>query len=303
MATRKTGSSSRKSSTKKAPAAPKKTTTTTVKTVAAASTPSKKSTSANWTDNLANILVAELVGTFILTTVALLSIQLVSPLYVGIALTLIAFATFAISGSHVNPAVTFGLWSVRKLKTVLVPFYWIAQLLGALASLVVIDLVSGAKLNLDLSHFSSFSWSIFGVEMIGTAVFLFCLVAVVSRTDLKLGSKAFGVGLSLTVGLVVASSILSQVMTNVDQTKIKADQATGTLTNVPHELRVGGPILNPAIALATTEKTDTQLSGGSAGKTESQYSRFSWEVILGALLGAAVGGNLYLLISSRSREQ
>lgn len=300
MATRKTGSSTRKT-TKKAPAAPKKTTTT-VKTVAA-TTPTKKPTTRNWTDNLANVLVAELVGTFILTTVAVLSIQLVSPLYVGIALALIAFATFAVSGAHVNPAVTFGLWSVRKLKTVLVPFYWIAQLLGALASVVVLDLVSGSKLNLNLSHFGTFSWSIFAVELIGTAVFLFCLVAIVSNKDLKLGSKAFGIGMSLTVGLIVASSVLSQVMTNVDQTKIKADQTTGTLTNVPHELRVGGPILNPAIALAATEKTDTQLSGGSAGKSESQYSRLSWEVILGALIGAAAGANLYLLLSSRSREQ
>lgn len=300
MATRKTGSSTRKT-TKKAPAAPKKTTTT-VKTVAVAA-PSKKPTTSNWTDNLANILVAELVGTFILTTVAVLSIQLVSPLYVGIALALIAFATFAVSGAHVNPAVTFGLWSVRKIKTVLVPFYWIAQLLGALASVVVLDLVSGSKLNLNLSHFGTFNWSIFAVELIGAAVFLFCLVAVVSNRDLKLGSKAFGVGMSLTVGLIVASSVLSQVMTNVDQSKIKADQATGTLTNVPHELRVGGPILNPAVALASTEKTDAQLSGGSAGKAETQYSRFSWEVILGALIGAAAGANLYLMLSSRSREQ
>ncbi len=300
MATRKTGSSTRKT-TKKAPAAPKKTTTT-VKTVAV-STPSKKSTTGDWTDNLANILVAELVGTFILTTVAVLSIQLVSPLYVGIALALIAFATFAVSGAHVNPAVTFGLWSVRKLKTVLVPFYWIAQLLGALAAVVVLDLVSGSKLNLNLSHFGTFSWSIFAVELIGAAVFLFCLVAIVSNKDLKLGSKAFGIGMSLTVGLIVASSVLSQVMTNVDQTKIKADQTTGTLTNVPHELRVGGPILNPAIALAATEKTDAQLSGGSAGKSETQYSRLSWEVILGALIGAAAGANLYVLLSSRSREQ
>lgn len=304
MATRKTATSS-KTSPKKTTAAAAKKTTTKVKTVTANATRSR-TVSRDWTSNLANIMVAEVVGTFVLTIVALYAVQLVAPIYVGLAYAVLLLGLGLVSGSHLNPAVTFGLWSMRRLKTVLVPFYWVAQFLGALGAVVVMNLVAGTKLNLSLGHFTSMDWSIFTIEMIGAAVFLFGLAAVLTRDDVRPTGKAFGAGLSLMIGLVVATSLFASVTANVDQSNIKSetDEKSGQVkySNIPHAMSVKGATLNPAVALADTEKTTSELTTGQATKDETRYSRLSFEVILGTLVGAAVGGNLYLLLGTRLRR-
>lgn len=305
MVTKKTTSSAKKSPRK---AASSQTRATSTKVTTVNANVSKKSTSqrGKWSDNIANIIVAEIVGTFILTAVALFAVQLVSPLYVGLAYAVIVFAVGAVSGAHVNPAVTFAMWTMRRLKLALVPVYWVAQLLGAVLAVVTMSTLSASRLSLDLGHFGSMDWSIFGVELVGTAVFLFGLTAVLLRNDIQATGKALGVGLSLTIGLVVASTMLTAVTSGVDQTKIKqdVDQTTGSvkLSNVPHVLNVNGALLNPAVALASTEKTNSELTGGQAADDEARYSRLSLEVILGTLVGAALGGNLYLLVASRLRS-
>ena len=246
--------------------------------------------------------MAELIGTFVLTLVALLTLQNIMPLYVGLTLVLLVLSLGAVSGSHVNPAVTFGLWAAQKLKTILLPFYWGAQLLGAMGAVVVLSLVSGGNLALDFGHFGQFHQNIFAVELIGTAVFLFGFYHVTNRLDLSAGQKAIGVGLSLMVGILVASSLFSMVQANTDQTKITNEvneQGQQVLKNVPHELKIKGATLNPAIALASTEHTDSQLQNQPAADGEKQYSRFGMEVIVGTLLGAALGTNLARLVSYR----
>lgn len=110
----------------------------------------------------------------------------------------------AISGAHINPAVTFGLWSMRKLKTILVPFYWAAQFLGAMATVVLLGSLSGGSFAILFGHFMDFSWGIFALELIGTAIFLFGLGTVVSRSDLQTTGKAIGIGMSLMIGWYVA---------------------------------------------------------------------------------------------------
>ena len=304
MATRKTATSS-KSTPKKAATATAKKTSTRVRTAKAEVT-RKTVVNRDWTNNLANLMVGEVVGTFVLTIVALYAVQLVAPLYVGLAYAVLVLGIGAVSGAHVNPAVTFGLWSMRRLKTVLVPFYWVAQLVGALGAVVVMNLVSGTKLNLSLGHFTSMDWSFFTLEMIGAAVFLFGLAAVLTRDDIRPSGKALGAGLSLMVGLVVATSMFAGISANVDQSKIKSetDSKTGEVkySNIPHAMYVKGATLNPAVALADTEKTTSELTTGQSNKDDTRYSRLSFEVILGTLVGAAVGGNLYLLLGTRLRR-
>lgn len=308
MATKKAVKKSSSATRKTAPS--KSTTTTKVRTVTAktAATPRKTTavkakTGRKIDSNVMNIVIAELVGTFVLTLVAVLSFQDTLPLYVGLTLAVMFMAIGAVSGSHINPAVTFGLWAVNRVKTLMVPFYWAAQLLGAMAAVVVVNLLSGSKLGLDFGHFGEFSWGMFSVELIGTAVFLFGLVAVLTRVDLSATSKALGVGLSLTIGLLVAGSLFANLQSGVDSSQItvETDDATGQqrLANVPRELSIKGATLNPAVALANTEQTDSQLQGGQVAEGESMYTRLGWEVILSTLLGAALGANLARLVSYR----
>lgn len=266
--------------------------------------------------NLINIVLAESIGTFILTLVALFSASVLAPLYVGLTLMVIVMTIGAISGAHVNPAVTFGLWTMRKLKTVLLPFYWGAQFLGAMAAVVLIGSLTNGGFSVHFDQFTNFSWGIFTVELIGMAAFMFGIAAAISRKDLKVAGKAVGIGVSLSVGLFIAGALMSYVQ-NIAYTKHaeaqqNATAETQTNTNNPYkqyprEVHISGATLNPAVALAVTEKTDTQLQSSSPLPAENEkahaYTRLSLEVIAATLIGAALGGNLFLLVNYRNKEE
>lgn len=308
MATKKAAST--KKTTAKKPAA--KPAQTTVRTVSASTKPTAKvektevktvrataaeRKSQTLPGNIVNIVFAELFGTFGLVLVALFAAKETGALYVGLFLAVMVMAVGVVSGSHLNPAVTFAKWTMRQLKSILLPFYWGAQFLGAMLAVIVINWVTNNSLHLDFSHLGNISWAIFGLELVGAAVFMFGLAAATSRRTLSPGSVAIGAGLSLTAGLVVASSLLATVQGAVDTSQITS------IDKVPHELRVKGATLNPAVALATTEQSDSGFTGSRGDANEKQISRLSLETVLGALIGAALGGNLYLLIAGSRRDQ
>jgi MIP family channel proteins len=56
----------------------------------------------------------------------------------GLAYALAATVTMKVSGGHINPAVTIGLWSVRRIKTVQAGLYVVAQLLGAVVAALLL---------------------------------------------------------------------------------------------------------------------------------------------------------------------
>lgn len=309
MATKKAAST--KKATAKKPAAAK----TTVRTVRAEAKPeaapvvrtavAPSKSSAKLPSNIVNVVLAELVGTFVLTLVALATFTDSGALYVGLALSVLVFAVGAVSGTHINPAVTFGLWATRKLKSILVPFYWGAQLLGAMLALIVTNWVSDSSTNLSFNHFWSFNWGIFACELVGAAVFLFGLTAVLSRRELSAGARAIGVGLTLTIGLVAGGSLLSTLKSQDVAAYQKDSQSSQTdksakAPDVPYSAYVKGITANPAIALATTNHSDSELGVSTTDSTT--YSYFTSSVILGTLIGAALGGNLYLLIAGRNKN-
>jgi aquaporin Z len=299
-------------STKKAPVRKSAATKTTVHTVKAepkettvikpvsASSGSVKSTSKLPT-NIVNIVFAELVGTFVLTVAALASFTEIAPLYVGLTVSVLVMTIGVVSGAHVNPAVTFGLWSMRKLKTLLVPFYWGAQFLGAMLAVIVMNWVASNSLNLNFNHIWTLDWPIMGVELVGTAVFMFGLAAALHHRELSTGARALGVGASLVIGLVVASTLHSAIKTNDIAAYQKETQSSSKTPEIPHSVFVKGATLNPAVALASVEHTESELMSSSSTEKENTYSRFTSEVILGTLVGAAIGGNLYALLVSRKK--
>jgi len=250
-------------------------------------------------------VLAELVGTFVLTLVALATFTDSGALYVGLAVSVLVFAVGAVSGTHINPAVTFGLWATRKLKSILVPFYWGAQLLGAMLALIVTNWVSDSSTNLSFNHFWNFNWGIFACELVGAAVFLFGLTAVLTRRELSAGVRAIGTGLTLTIGLVAGGSLLSTLKAQDVAAYQKSSQTSQTnksakAPTVPYSAYVKGITVNPAVALAVTNHSDSELGVSTTNATT--YSYFSSSVILGTLIGAALGGNLYLLIAGRNKN-
>jgi MIP family channel proteins len=84
--------------------------------------------------------VAELIGTFTLVFIGAGAGALSSTagsglvgvaLAHGVALMIIVYTWGAISGAHVNPAVTFGVALAGRMPWVKAAFYWAAQLIGA----------------------------------------------------------------------------------------------------------------------------------------------------------------------------
>lgn len=237
-------------------------------------------------------LAGELVGTFVLAIIALTIGQ---PLLVGLTLVVLVLGLNAISGANLNPAVTFALWSVKKMETVKALFYWLAQFIGGLFALYVTQLFKGGETQISLSSFSSFDARIVAAEVIGMAIFAFVLVSVVHRKAAE-GVAASAIGLALMVGLYAGGGLLNLAAQNVSTTSKEAPRVT----------KVDGAVLNPAIALAATEKEDQtsalqqQLGGDGSAKKTTPISRLTLETTAGTLVGAALGANLFMLLAGES---
>src|SRR3989338_3413589 len=83
--------------------------------------------------------IAEFIGTYTLALVVILSVAgvalKITPALAGITLGLFVYAIGPISGCHINPAISFALWVLGKMKQNEMVMYIAAQLIGAVAAL------------------------------------------------------------------------------------------------------------------------------------------------------------------------
>lgn len=142
-------------------------------------------------------VIAELIGTFFLALAALLS---GSPFAIGLTLTAFVYAIGDISGCHVNPAVTVGLLTRRKLPILWGVAYILAQLVGALLARLVAALINPLPA-------SSASGNIFA-EFFGVA-FLILTVMAVSDNYVPKPASGVAIGAALAAGLVTSKGILN----------------------------------------------------------------------------------------------
>lgn len=236
-------------------------------------------------------LIAELVGTFILATVA---ITVGNPIYVGFTLVVLVLGLGAVSGAHLNPAVTFGLWSTKKLDTVRVPFYLAMQFAGALLALLLMQQFKGTGFGLSFASFNSVDWRLVVAEIIGTAILVFTITTVINRKYTET-AVAMGIGFALLAGLAVGGGLIGQA----------AQNTTMSGTEVPRIAKVDGVILNPAIAIAAAEKPDQSNMQAFGSEEEPQQtqpaSRFTLsETLLGALFGGVIGAQLAVFFLGES---
>jgi MIP family channel proteins len=164
--------------------------------------------------------VAELIGTFTLIFIGVGAIYNASAsggmgllgvaLAHGLAIAVMVSATGAISGGHLNPAVTFGVLVGGKIDFKKATAYWISQLVGAtIAGIILVNLLgsadqSGAQIvaagTPDLGAGVSKMQGIM-IE----AVLTFFLVFVVYGTAVDARAPKIG---GLAIGLTVALDIL-----------------------------------------------------------------------------------------------
>ena len=170
-----------------------------------------------------NKLVAEFVGTFWLVLggcgsavlaaafpnvgIGLLGVSLAF----GLTVLTMAFAIGHISGCHLNPAVSVGLWAGGRFSAKELPGYIIAQVLGAIAAAAVLYVIASGQTGFDLVK-SGFACNGFGehspggynmiaalvCEVVMTAMFL---IVILGATDSRAaqGFAPIAIGLCLTL--------------------------------------------------------------------------------------------------------
>lgn len=157
--------------------------------------------------------IGEAVGTMVLTMVVALALAgtfaVAVPVLAALTLGLFVYSLGHLSGTHINPAVTVGAWSIGKLSTDDMIKYIVAQCIGAGAALLLMaalvtegaDLVVTDGLGIGLA------------EMIGTAIFTFGIASVVyGKTPAVM--SGFVVGGSLLLGIAVAALLGSNGVLN-----------------------------------------------------------------------------------------
>lgn len=151
-------------------------------------------------------ILAELMGVIILVTavysmVARTPFPLFAGMAAGLTLGLLVFSIGATSGAHVNPAITLGLWSIRKVKTSTAIIYVLIQLLGGYLAFLLINYLLGRNIE---SIANAPEIKVFVAEAIGALIFGFGVASAIYQ-KYEGGKLAFAVGGSLTVGILVAS--------------------------------------------------------------------------------------------------
>lgn len=220
MATKKPASSAKKSTAKKTSS--KTTKVTTVKAASASKSSGKLFDSKVLRSPLLAAGVGEFVGAFLLAAAVIAGQG--QPIVVLFAVIGILLAAGAISGGHLNPALTIAAWATKRIKGVRALVYIVAQVLGAALALVVLNAFVGAApeptaqqslyqqapqlfqaqdLPKDKESVAFFA------ELLGATIFGFA-VAAAWRQKERLTS-AFGYGVGLFVALLVAGSSAAAV--------------------------------------------------------------------------------------------
>jgi aquaporin Z len=177
-------------------------------------------------DNRVRIGIAEAVGTMILIaggpgtailatggffpkgTVGVLGVALAF----GLSLLVAAYAIGSISGCHINPAVTIGLWVIGKTKTNELPFYIVGQVIGGLVGASVIFIIAKSSAVHFSARASGFASNGYGLhspggfklgavmlaEVFFTGIFVF-VIASTSRLSMPVGMTGVTIGLTLTI--------------------------------------------------------------------------------------------------------
>lgn len=190
----------------------------------------------------------------------------------GLTVLTMAYAIGHISGCHLNPAVTLGLWAGGRFPARDIIPYWLAQILGAVLAAAVLLFIAQGSPSYDIAsnglaqngygqaspgHYSLASGLV--CEVVLTAGFL---LVILGATDNRapVGFAPIAIGLALT--------LIHLVSIPVTNTSVNPARSTGPA------LMVGGLALQ-------------QL----------------WLFWLAPLIGGAVGGALYRALFSEAHER
>lgn len=228
MATKKAGTTNKKTPAKKSAAVKStKTTVTTAPVAATTNTFAGHVSAATRSPLLWRALGAELVGTFLLAGVVIAGQG--QPIFVLFALVGIVLTLGAISGSHVNPAVTIGALVTRRIGWLRAIGYIVAQCLGAALAYIVLNAFIGGANQVsasaaaygqtaptlfaaaDIAKLNGKEWFVFFSELTGAAILGLAYANATRRAVRGSLTGAFTIGLGIFTALMIAVSAASYV--------------------------------------------------------------------------------------------
>lgn len=149
----------------------------------------------------------------------------------GLTVVTMAFAIGHISGCHLNPAVTFGLWAGGRFDGKDIPLYVISQTLGAIAAAFTLYVIATGKADYSLATNGLAANGVgagspggyamatgFLVELLLTFFFLFVIMG---ATDAKAAAGFAPLAIGLTLALIHLISI------PVTNTSVNPARSTG----------------------------------------------------------------------------
>ncbi len=165
-------------------------------------------------------MVAEFIGTAVLvifacgaavaaTTSALGALTLTQATLLiavafGLVIVAMAYSIGNVSGCHINPAVSFGMWVAGRMTLKDMLCYWAAQFLGGIAGAGVLCVLFGSNAALGQNGFGASMPIVVGwkgalvVEVILTFVFVIAILGVTSKPEYS-GVAGLVIGLTLTL--------------------------------------------------------------------------------------------------------
>lgn len=147
----------------------------------------------------------------------------------GLTLLTMAYTIGPISGCHINPAVTFGLWLAKRFPSRDVLPYMIAQVVGAIAAAAVLYVVASGKPGFAVGQFASNGYgalspggyamgSALVIEIVLTFGFLMVILGATDRRA-PVGFAGLAIGLALT--------LIHLISIPVDNTSVNPARSTG----------------------------------------------------------------------------
>ncbi|HUB93349.1 MAG TPA: aquaporin [Verrucomicrobiae bacterium] len=212
------------------------------------------------------MIVGEFLGTAALTLTVLAlthsqigSLGFFTPVSAGLMVALMTLALAGISGAVFNPAMTIGLWTVRKLRTLQAIAYLLVQLAGAYVAFelfVYLTKITGVH------NSGVYSSRVLVAEVVGTVIFSFGWAAAIYQR-FSLFAKAATIGASLTAGSLVASIASAGLLNPAVALGLRQ---WGWLTYV------AGPVLGAVIGfnLYNLLFVETELAEVAASKDEKE---------------------------------
>jgi len=157
---------------------------------------------------------AEFIGTFALALVVSLGV-VGQPIYpvayiAAVTVAIFVYAIGPISGAHLNPAVTIGLLSVRRIGVADAVYYLVAQMLAAGAAMIVCSLLMGEAASVVTVETTV---RVALAEAIGAFLLVWTISAVVEK-KIHAAASGFAIGSSLLIGILLAAAIGSNAVLN-----------------------------------------------------------------------------------------